>query len=61
MRIIWFFENGLVFIFNRDRDGKVTSEELVAAAVYFKENLDKAGVQEIIANLSKDKSAYIFN
>ncbi|XP_078181721.1 uncharacterized protein LOC144575445 [Carex rostrata] len=44
---------------DKDRDGKVTSEKLAAAAVYFKENLDKEGVQEIIANLSKDKNGKV--
>jgi len=38
----------------RDYDGKVTPEELAAAAMYLKDTLGKEGVQELISNLSKD-------
>jgi hypothetical protein len=41
--------------FQRDHDGKVTSEEVAAAATYLKHNLDNAGVEELIGSLSKDK------
>lgn len=39
----------------RDFDGKVTPEEVAAAANYLKNTLGKEGVQELIGNLSKDK------
>lgn len=39
----------------RDFDGKVTAEEVAAAANYLKNTLGKEGVQELIGNLSKDK------
>jgi hypothetical protein len=42
-------------IFQRDHDGKVTSEEVAAAATYLKHNLDNAGIEELIGSLSKDK------
>lgn len=38
----------------RDYDGKVTPEEVAAAAMYLKDTLGKDGVQELINNLSKD-------
>lgn len=38
----------------RDFDGKVTPEEVAAAAMYLKHTLGKEGVQELISNLSKD-------
>lgn len=38
----------------RDYDGKVTPEEVAAAAMYLKDTLGKEGVQELISNLSKD-------
>lgn len=40
--------------FCRDYDGKVSPEEVAAAAMYLKDTLDKEGVQELISNLSKD-------
>jgi Ca2+-binding EF-hand superfamily protein len=42
----------------RDHDGKVTPEEVAAAAAYLKDTIGKEGVQELISNLSKDKGAY---
>ncbi|MFQ6645401.1 hypothetical protein Gotur_018936 [Gossypium turneri] len=50
----------------RDHDGKVTPEEVAAAAQYLKDTLGKEGVQELISNLSKDRvhesdNYYIFN
>ena len=39
----------------RDHDGKVTPEEVAAAAIYLKDTLGKEGVQELISNLSKDR------
>ena len=39
----------------RDHDGKVTPEEVAAAAAYLKDTIGKEGVQEFISNLSKDK------
>ncbi|XP_065860827.1 uncharacterized protein [Euphorbia lathyris] len=41
-------------ILDRDYDGKVTPEEVAAAAIYLKDTLGKDGVQELISNLSKD-------
>jgi Ca2+-binding EF-hand superfamily protein len=38
----------------RDRDGKVTIEEVTAAADYLKDTAGTEGVQELISNLSKD-------
>ena len=45
----------MIILFQRDHDGKVTSEELAAAATYLKHNLDSAGIEELIGSLSKDK------
>lgn len=39
----------------RDHDGKVTPEEVAAAAAYLKDTIGKEGVQELISNLAKDK------
>lgn len=47
-------------ILDRDYDGKVTPEELAAAAMYLKDTLGKEGVQELISNLSKDTEGKIF-
>ncbi|XP_075096946.1 uncharacterized protein LOC107791289 [Nicotiana tabacum] len=47
-------------ILDRDYDGKVTPEELAAAANYLKDTLGKEGVQELISNLSKDTDGKIF-
>ncbi|KAI4350191.1 hypothetical protein L6164_004667 [Bauhinia variegata] len=41
-------------LLDRDYDGKVTPEEVAAAALYLKNTLDKEGVQELISNLCKD-------
>jgi hypothetical protein len=42
----------------RDRDGKVTPEEVAAAADYLKDTMGKEeGVQELISNLSKDRGS----
>jgi len=43
----------------RDHDGKVTPEEVAAAAAYLKDTIGKEGVQELISNLSKDKEGKI--
>lgn len=39
----------------RDRDGKVTPDEVAAAAMYLKDTLAKEGLQQLISSLSKDK------
>lgn len=39
---------------SRDYDGKVTPEEVAAAASYLKDTLGREGVQELISSLSKD-------
>ncbi|XP_052172417.1 uncharacterized protein LOC127788315 isoform X2 [Diospyros lotus] len=41
-------------LLDRDYDGKVTPEEVAAAAMYLKDTLGKEGIQELISNLSKD-------
>ncbi|KAL6527166.1 hypothetical protein OROGR_016256 [Orobanche gracilis] len=46
-------------ILDRDYDGKVTPEEVAAAAMYLKDTLGKEGVQELISNLSKDPDGKI--
>ncbi|KAI3880327.1 hypothetical protein MKX03_011060 [Papaver bracteatum] len=46
-------------LLDRDHDGKVTPEEVAGAAMYLKDTLDKEGIQELIANLSKDKDGKI--
>ncbi|GER38648.1 LETM1-like protein [Striga asiatica] len=46
-------------ILDRDYDGKVTPEEVAAAAMYLKDTLGKEGVQELISNLSKDSDGKI--
>ncbi|CAM8965921.1 unnamed protein product [Rhodiola kirilowii] len=46
-------------LLDRDHDGKVTPEEVAAAAMYLKDTLNKEGVQELIRNLSKDKDGKI--
>ncbi|CAL2275559.1 unnamed protein product [Prunus armeniaca] len=46
-------------LLDRDFDGKVTPEEVAAAANYLKNTLGKEGVQELIGNLSKDKDGKI--
>lgn len=42
----------------RDHDGKVTPEEVAAAAAYLKDTIGKEGVQELITNLSKDTGPF---
>lgn len=45
----------------RDYDGKVTPEEVAAAAVFLKDSLDKESVHELIASLAKDSGIiYLF-
>lgn len=46
-------------ILDRDYDGKVTPEEVAAAAVFLKDSLDKESVHELIANLAKDSDGKI--
>ncbi|CAL5095262.1 unnamed protein product [Urochloa decumbens] len=46
-------------LLDRDHDGKVTPEEVAAAAAYLKDTIGKEGVQELISNLSKDKEGKI--
>lgn len=46
-------------LLDRDHDGKVTPEEVAAAALYLKNTLDKEGIQELISNLSKDRDGKI--
>ncbi|XVE84391.1 hypothetical protein DITRI_Ditri17bG0008800 [Diplodiscus trichospermus] len=46
-------------LLDRDHDGKVTPEEVAAAAMYLKDTLGKEGVQELISNLSKDRDGKI--
>ncbi|XP_037454262.1 mitochondrial proton/calcium exchanger protein-like [Triticum dicoccoides] len=46
-------------LLDRDHDGKVTPEEVAAAAAYLKDTIGKEGVQEFISNLSKDKEGKI--
>ncbi|KAK1298319.1 hypothetical protein QJS10_CPB14g01663 [Acorus calamus] len=46
-------------ILDRDYDGKVTPEEVAAAAAYLKDTIDKEGVQDFISNLSKDRDGKI--
>ncbi|XP_058756132.1 uncharacterized protein LOC131629362 isoform X1 [Vicia villosa] len=46
-------------LLDRDYDGKVTPEEVVAAAVYLKDTLGKEGIHEFINYLSKDSDGKI--
>lgn len=46
-------------LLDRDYDGKVTPEEVAAAAMYLKDTIGKEGLQELIGNLSKDKDGKI--
>ncbi|KAL6976510.1 hypothetical protein U1Q18_025300 [Sarracenia purpurea var. burkii] len=46
-------------LLDRDYDGKVTPEEVAAAATYLKDTLGKEGIQELISNLSKDTEGKI--
>ncbi|XP_021893688.1 mitochondrial proton/calcium exchanger protein isoform X2 [Carica papaya] len=46
-------------LLDRDKDGKVTPEEVASAAMYLKDTLCKEGFQELISNLSKDREGKI--
>ncbi|CAA7021579.1 unnamed protein product [Microthlaspi erraticum] len=46
-------------LLDRDRDGKVTPDEVAAAAMYLKDTLAKEGLQQLISSLSKDKEGRI--
>ncbi|RWR83920.1 LETM1 and EF-hand domain-containing protein 1, mitochondrial-like protein [Cinnamomum micranthum f. kanehirae] len=46
-------------VLDRDYDGKVTPEEVAAAAIYLKDTIGKEGVQELISNLTKDRDGKI--
>ncbi|KAL5698948.1 hypothetical protein ACHQM5_029917 [Ranunculus cassubicifolius] len=46
-------------LLDRDYDGKVTPEEVAAAAAYLKDTIDKEGIQELISSLSKDREGKI--
>ncbi|KNA22102.1 hypothetical protein SOVF_036940 [Spinacia oleracea] len=46
-------------LLDRDFDGKVTPEEVVAAAMYLKHRFGKEGIEELISSLSKDKDGNI--
>ncbi|GAV67136.1 LETM1 domain-containing protein [Cephalotus follicularis] len=46
-------------LLDRDHDGKVTPEEVAAAAMYLKDTLGKEGIQELVSNLSKDRDGKI--
>ncbi|MCO5603760.1 hypothetical protein L7F22_057912 [Adiantum nelumboides] len=46
-------------LLDRDSDGKVTAEELAAAAMYLKDSLGQEPVRELISNLAKDKDGKI--
>lgn len=46
-------------LLDRDSDGKVTPEEVAAAAMFLKDSLGQEPVQELISNLAKDKDGKI--
>ncbi|GBG80972.1 hypothetical protein CBR_g31528 [Chara braunii] len=46
-------------VLDRDYDGKVTPEEVAAAAAFLKDSLDHEPLQELIARLAKDKDGKI--
>ncbi|XP_048597251.1 mitochondrial proton/calcium exchanger protein-like [Brassica napus] len=46
-------------LLDRDRDGKVTPDEVAAAAMYLKDTLANEGLQQLISSLSKDKEGRI--
>jgi Ca2+-binding EF-hand superfamily protein len=53
---------GIMFVFDvRDYDGKVTAEEVAAAAMFLKDSLDKESVHELLSNLAKDPGKYPHN
>jgi LETM1 and EF-hand domain-containing protein 1 len=43
----------------RDYDGKVTAEEVAAAAMFLKDSLDNSSVHELISKLAKDPDGKI--
>ncbi|XP_039133456.1 mitochondrial proton/calcium exchanger protein-like [Dioscorea cayenensis subsp. rotundata] len=46
-------------LLDRDHDGKVTPEEVAAAANYLKDTIGKEGIQELISKLSRDREGKI--
>lgn len=46
-------------VLDRDADGKVTPEEVAAAAMFLKDSLGQEPVKELISNLAKDKDGKI--
>ncbi|GAB4825779.1 hypothetical protein Ancab_008655 [Ancistrocladus abbreviatus] len=46
-------------LLDRDFDGKVTAEEVAAAAAYLRDTLGKEGIQELISSISKDSGGKI--
>ncbi len=42
----------------RDYDGKVTAEEVAAAAMFLKDSLDNSSVHELISKLAKDPGKF---
>ncbi|BBN10959.1 LETM1 and EF-hand domain-containing protein 1, mitochondrial [Marchantia polymorpha subsp. ruderalis] len=46
-------------ILDRDYDGKVTAEEVAAAAMYLKDTLGQENLQELISKLAKDEDGKI--
>ncbi|XP_031505162.1 uncharacterized protein LOC116267529 [Nymphaea colorata] len=46
-------------LLDRDYDGKVTPEEVAAAAMYLKDTIGQEGVQELVSNLAKDREGKI--
>uniref|UniRef100_A0A803KTT3 Mitochondrial proton/calcium exchanger protein n=1 Tax=Chenopodium quinoa TaxID=63459 RepID=A0A803KTT3_CHEQI len=47
-------------LLDRDFDGKVTPEEVAAAAMYLKHRFGKEGVEDLISYLAKDRDGKIF-
>lgn len=43
---------------SRDYDGKVTAEEVAAAAMYLKDTLGQENLQELISKLAKDEGMH---
>ncbi|KAJ0972981.1 hypothetical protein J5N97_020940 [Dioscorea zingiberensis] len=46
-------------LLDRDHDGKVTPEEVAAAANYLKDTIGSEGIQELISKLSRDREGKI--
>ncbi|KAJ4904975.1 LETM1-like protein [Raphanus sativus] len=46
-------------LLDRDRDGKVTPDEVASAAMYLKDKIANEGLQQLISSLSKDKEGRI--